>query len=120
MTKAQKIEDDETSLGKDFGNFKDDFDKFKEDQDLLSEKVNAKFQTINDNTQELQDETDKIKLTIKQIEGKQAIYILLTRKYPLRGYILGVLTHTTAWELHWGGDETLKLVLVYVAWLLLS
>ena len=77
MTKAQKIEDDETSLGKDFGNFKDDFDKFKEDQDLLSEKVNAKFQTINDNTQELQDETDKIKLTIKQIEGKQAIYIQL-------------------------------------------
>ena len=21
-----------------------------------------------------------------------------TRKYPLRGYILGVLTHTTAWD----------------------
>ena len=43
-----------------------------------------------------------------------------TRKYPLRGYILGVLTHTTAWDRHWGGDETLKLVLVYVIWLLLS
>ena len=39
MTKAQKIEDDETSLGKDFGTFKEDFDKFKEDQDLLGEKV---------------------------------------------------------------------------------
>ena len=38
-----------------------------------------------------------------------------TRKYPLRGYILGVLTHTTAWDRHWEGDETLKLVLVYVA-----
>ena len=38
-----------------------------------------------------------------------------TRKYPLRGYILGVLTHTTAWDRHWKGDETLKLVLVYVA-----
>ena len=39
----------------------------------------------------------------------------LTRKYPLRGYILGVLTHTTAWDRHWRGDETLWLVLVYVA-----
>ena len=39
----------------------------------------------------------------------------LTRKYPLRGYILGVLTHKTAWDRNWGGDETLKLVLVYVA-----
>ena len=28
--------------------------------------------------------------------------------------------HTIAWDRHWGGDETLKLVLVYVAWLLLS
>ena len=31
-----------------------------------------------------------------------------TRKYPLRGYILGVLTHKTALDQHWGGDETLK------------
>ena len=31
-----------------------------------------------------------------------------TRKYPLRGYILGVLTLTTAWDRLWGGDETLK------------
>ena len=29
------------------------------------------------------------------------IKILLTRKYPLRGYILGVLTHTTALDRHW-------------------
>ena len=42
-------------------------------------------------------------------------FYYLTRKYPLRGYILGVLTHTTAWDRHWEGDETLKLVLVYVA-----
>ena len=34
--------------------------------------------------------------------------ILYTRKYPLRGYILGVLTHTTAWDRHWGGDITLE------------
>ena len=46
---------------------------------------------------------------------KKNVDFLLTRKYPLRGYILGVLTHTTAWDRHWGGDETLKLVLVYVA-----
>ena len=44
----------------------------------------------------------------------------VTRKYPLRRYILGVLTHTTAWDQNWGGDETLKLVLVCVAWLLPS
>ena len=34
--------------------------------------------------------------------------IVNTRKYPLRGYILGVLTHTTALDRLWGGDETLK------------
>ena len=33
---------------------------------------------------------------------------IVTRKYPLRGYFLGVLTHTTAWDQLWGGDETLK------------
>merc|ERR1711928_233894 len=35
-----------------------------------------------------------------------------TRRYPLCRYILGVLTHTTAWDRHWGGDETLKKVLI--------
>ena len=33
----------------------------------------------------------------------------MTRKYPLRGYILGVLTHTTAWDRLWGGDILFKL-----------
>ena len=33
----------------------------------------------------------------------------MTRKYPLRGYILGVLTHTTALDQLWGGDETLTM-----------
>ena len=42
---------------------------------------------------------------------------VLTRKYPLRGYILGVLMHTIAWDQNWGGDETLKLVSVHIAWL---
>ena len=45
----------------------------------------------------------------------QYLRIVATRKYPLRDYILIVLTHTTAWDQNWGGDETLKLVLVYVA-----
>ena len=30
-----------------------------------------------------------------------------SRKYPLCGYILGVLTHTTALNQLWGGDGTL-------------
>ena len=32
----------------------------------------------------------------------------ITRKYLLRGYILGVLTHITDWDRHWGVDEILK------------
>ena len=27
-----------------------------------------------------------------------SLFFVLTRKYPLRGYFLGVLTHTTAWD----------------------
>ena len=33
---------------------------------------------------------------------------IMTRKYSLRGYILGVLTYTTTWDQLWGGDDTLK------------
>ena len=32
------------------------------------------------------------------------IGIELTKKYPLRGYILGMLMHTTALDRLWGGD----------------
>ena len=35
--------------------------------------------------------------------------IAITRNYPLRGYIQGVLTHTTAWDRLWGGDGTLTM-----------
>ena len=35
------------------------------------------------------------------------IYLLI-RKYPLRGYIIGVLAHTSAWDRHWGGNQTLS------------
>ena len=35
--------------------------------------------------------------------------IVETRKYPLRGYILGVLTHTTALDQPGGGDGTLTM-----------
>ena len=34
----------------------------------------------------------------------EANKICISRKYPLRGYFLVVLTHTTAWDLLWGGD----------------
>ena len=40
-----------------------------------------------------------------------------TRKYPLCRYILGVLMHTTACDLLWEGNEMLKWVSIYVAWL---
>ena len=48
--------------------------------------------------------TDKTSIT----PFRQGITIMITRKYPLRGYFLGVLTHTTAWDQLQGGDETLK------------
>ena len=34
----------------------------------------------------------------------------LTRNYPLRGHFLGVLTHTTAWDRLWVGEQTQVLV----------
>ena len=40
--------------------------------------------------------------------GVSLLYCI-TRKYPLRGYILGVLTHTTALDRLWGGDGTLTM-----------
>ena len=36
------------------------------------------------------------------------VSLLITRMYPLPGYILGVLTNTTAWDRYCGGVETLK------------
>ena len=62
----------------------------------------------------------KFVAVLRKNEDKTFVNFFITRKYPLRGYILGVLTHTTTWDRHRGGDETLKLVLVYVVWLLLS
>ena len=35
--------------------------------------------------------------------------LCVTRKYLLREYILGVLTHTTALDRLWGYDETLTM-----------
>ena len=35
------------------------------------------------------------------------ISLKIRRKYLLCGYILGVLTYTTAWDQHLRGDETL-------------
>ena len=42
-------------------------------------------------------------------EKLHKIMLNVTRKYPLRGYILGVLTHTTTWDQLWGGDVFLRL-----------
>ena len=44
-----------------------------------------------------------------QICWKHKLEIDCTRKYPLHGYILGVLMHTTAWDRLWGGDVFLRL-----------
>ena len=46
-------------------------------------------------------------ISVLRFKNIVSLYII-TRKYPLRGYFLGVLTHTTAWDRLWGGDETLK------------
>ena len=37
----------------------------------------------------------------------------ITRKYPLRGYFLGVLTHTTAWDRLERGEKRLRLGFAY-------
>ena len=47
-------------------------------------------------------------------------FLKLTRKYPFRRYILGVLMHTTAWVKHRGSDGILKIVLIYAVWLSLD
>ena len=49
--------------------------------------------------------------------SKITLFHSFIRKYPIHGHILGVLTHTTAWDQYWEGDETLKWVLIYAAWL---
>ena len=43
----------------------------------------------------------------KELNSNLRIKLINTRKYPLRGYILGVLTHTTALDRLLGGDGTL-------------
>ena len=47
---------------------------------------------------------DLKKSFIQNLVWKWIRNLSYTRKYPLRGYILGVLTHTTAWDQLWGGD----------------
>ena len=44
----------------------------------------------------------------KNSRQKYGFEIDFVRKYLLCGYILGVLMHTTAWDRHLEGDETLK------------
>ena len=40
-------------------------------------------------------------LSKEKVDTPLKIALFQTRKYQLRGYILGVLTHTTAWDRHW-------------------
>ena len=53
--------------------------------------------------------SDALVLIYVQITQYGYINFELTRKYPLRGYILGVLTHTTAWDRIWRGYGTLTM-----------
>ena len=48
--------------------------------------------------------------------GLHLVHIILadTKKYPLPGYILGLLTHTIAQKLHWRGGETPKQVSIHI------
>ena len=73
-----------------FGGKVDEKRKRKVCQDCF---VEAKV-SLNRITQKIQDEQPFI---------GNSVYVL-TMKYPLRGYILGVLAHTTAWDRLWGGD----------------
>ena len=50
---------------------------------------------------------DKLVLPILLHPWNLLLEILYARKHLPRGYILGVLKHTTAWDRHWWGDETL-------------
>ena len=57
----------------------------------------------------------------KVVKNKQSLTLWYisnyeyTRKYPLRGYILNVLTHTTAWDWH-GGVLTFLATLGLTSW----
>ena len=43
-----------------------------------------------------------IKRTVRSLSQEIVLFDLCTtRKYLLRGYILGVLTHMSAWDRHW-------------------
>ena len=69
MIKAQKIEEDESSLTKDLNLFKEDFDHFKEDQDLRGEKIDAKLEIVTKDAKDLHEDNDKILEKIRQLEG---------------------------------------------------
>ena len=47
-----------------------------------------------------------------QDQVKSNMLYKCTRKYPLRGYILGVLMHTTAWDRLWGGNVFLRMYIL--------
>ena len=61
---------------------------------------NVKLSVKDSHKDAIEDKIDKVNMVM---EFKS----LETRKYPLRGYILGVLSHITALDQLWGGDGTL-------------
>ena len=49
-------------------------------------------------------------MSMQNQKGKN-VFMIKTRKCPLRGYFLGVVTHTNVWDQLWGGDVFLRLYL---------
>ena len=58
--------------------------------------IDGLFQTVEkEECQSQEFQNNSFKVCFKRFEKGP---LGLTRKYPLRGYFLGVLTHTTAWD----------------------
>ena len=61
--------------------------------------------------QDISKSFDLVKISLllfQMVQVRISELFIPTRKYPLLGYTLVVLTHTTAWDQIWGGDETLE------------
>ena len=65
--------------------------------------LNSKRAKMESRLESKQESSTKVAITHAKSFFKK------TRKYPLRGYFLGVLTYTTAWDRLWGGDVFLRL-----------
>ena len=80
---------------------------------MTRRKIEISSSTFKDNTS-LRTKARSVELQCSEMPTMEYLinlhaHLLSTRKYPLRGYILGVLTHTTALDRLWGGDGTLTI-----------